>query len=407
MSDNDIEQALSQQERLNTLYQTGLLDTLPEDSFDRLTRLAGQILGAPVSLVSLVEPSRQFLKSHFGVEEPLATEQETPLSHSFCKYVAAEGEELVVSDARMHPLVKDNPAIRDMNVIAYLGIPLTSADGWHLGSFCVIDNEPRVWTDAQIAVMRDLAAAVITEINLRLEARSKEVALAELQARNAELDAFAHTVSHNLKNPISAIIGWTSVSERYQQQIPYNELIENMEKIDELAHHTSSIIEALLMLAGIGRDDAIPCERVDMFGVLEVALSRLQPQVAQSKAVLRLPEHFPDALGYGAWLIEVWDNYISNAIKYGGTPPELTFGADELPDGFIRYWIKDNGPGLQPDEMTTLFVPFTRLPQSSYVEGHGLGLSIVERIISKLGGSVGVTSTPGEGCTFSFTLPGI
>jgi len=404
MSNNDIQRELSQQGRLATLNKTGLLDTLPEASFDRLTRLASHILGTPVSLVSLVEPTRQFLKSHFGVDEPLATQQETPLSHSFCKHVAATGEELVVTDAREHPVLKANPAVDEMNVIAYLGIPLTSEDGWHLGSFCVIDNNPRQWTDEQIATMRDLAAAVMTEINLRLEAHSRADALAELRARNAELDAFAHTVSHNLKNPISAIMGWTSVSERYQDKIPYAELLENMHKINELAHHTSDIIESLLMLAGIGREGAIPCEKIDMFRVLETALNRLQVQIAATGTKLNLPRDFPDAQGYGEWIVEVWDNYISNAIKYGGNPPEITFGADKLDNGQIRYWIKDNGSGIQPDEISELFVPFARLPQSSYVEGHGLGLSIVERIITRLGGEVGVESVPGKGSIFSFTL---
>lgn len=399
--------ALNNPKRLDALKRTCLLDTLPEASFDRLTRLASQVIAAPVSLVSLVDLNRQFLKSHVGVDDALAREQQTPLSHSFCKFVVASGEELVVEDAREHPLVKDNPAIADYNVIAYLGIPLTSPEGWHLGSLCVIDQKPRRWTDQQISIMRDLAASVMTEINLRLEADSKQTALDELRARNDELDAFAHTVSHNLKNPISAIIGWTSVSEKYQQQIPYDELLTNMHKIDELAHHTVEIIEALLMLAGIGRDAEVTCKRVDMFGVLEKALTRLQPMIEASQCVLHLPEDFPDALGYGDWLVEVWDNYISNAIKYGGTPPDITFGADHLENGMIRYWIQDNGYGMEPDDQKGLFVQFSRLPQSSYVEGHGLGLSIVRRIVEKLGGEVGVESTPGAGSVFYFTLQSV
>jgi signal transduction histidine kinase len=111
------------------------------------------------------------------------------------------------------------------------------------------------------------------------------------------------------------------------------------------------------------------------------------------------------ALGYAPWLEEVWANYISNAIKYGGQPPLVELGADSLPSSQVRFWVRDNGPGLKPEEQERLFTPFTRLDQAR-ARGHGLGLSIVRRIVEKLNGSVGVESQtiPGKGCTFWFTL---
>jgi two-component system, sensor histidine kinase and response regulator len=81
---------------------------------------------------------------------------------------------------------------------------------------------------------------------------------------------------------------------------------------------------------------------------------------------------------------EVWVNYLSNAIKYGGNPPRIELGADQLPDNHIRFWVRDNGPGLSPDDQQRLFTPFTQLNQVM-VRGHGLGLSIVQRIVHKLG----------------------
>src|SRR5918997_6238455 len=125
--------------RLAALRSTDLLDSLPEPSFDRLTRLAAKILRAPVALVSLVDGDRQFFKSSLGLPEPWASLRETPLSHSFCQHVVHAAAPLVIADARAHPLVRDNPAIRDLGVVAYLGLPLATADGAVLGSFCVID----------------------------------------------------------------------------------------------------------------------------------------------------------------------------------------------------------------------------------------------------------------------------
>jgi two-component system, sensor histidine kinase and response regulator len=155
--------------RLESLRASELLDSPPEESFDRLTRLATRVLGAPVALVSLVDGDRQFFKSCIGLPEPWATARETPLSHSFCQHVVAMGAPLVVEDAREHPMLRDNPGIAALNMVSYAGIPLVGGDGQTLGSFCVIDGQPRRWTDAELGILRDLAASVMTEIQLRSE----------------------------------------------------------------------------------------------------------------------------------------------------------------------------------------------------------------------------------------------
>src|SRR5215213_9861480 len=155
--------------RLAALRCTALLDSLPEPSFDRLTRLAAKILSTPVALVSLIDEDRQFFKSSLGLPEPWSSRRQTPLTHSFCKTVVATGHPLVVGDARRHPLVCENLAIADLGVVAYLGTPLTLPDGQVLGSFCVIDNRPRAWTEADLETLRDLAASVLTEIVLRID----------------------------------------------------------------------------------------------------------------------------------------------------------------------------------------------------------------------------------------------
>ena len=120
-------------------------------------------------------------------------------------------------------------------------------------------------------------------------------------------------------------------------------------------------------------------------------------------AELHLPSSWPTALGYGPWVREIWINYISNAIKYGGRPPRVEVGATTQENGTIRFWVRDNGRGLSSIEQELLFAPFERLGQVR-VEGHGLGLSIVRRIVDKLGGNVGVESEIGRGSEFWFSL---
>jgi signal transduction histidine kinase len=116
-----------------------------------------------------------------------------------------------------------------------------------------------------------------------------------------------------------------------------------------------------------------------------------------------MPDAWPVAFGHGPWIEEVWANYLSNAMKYGGKPPRLELGAETIGDN-VRFWVADNGPGLTPEQQARLFTPFTRLHQVR-ATGQGLGLSIVRRIMEKLGGRAWVESRPGEGSTFYFTLP--
>jgi GAF domain-containing protein len=160
----DAAAAAKDSDRLEALHATGLLDSDVNPSFDRLARLASTVLNAPVALVSLVDADRQFFKSCLGLPEPWATQRGTPLSHSFCQHAVASREPLIVDDSREHELLRDNPAIRDIGVIAYAGIPLIDAAGHALGTLCVIDSRPRHWTTDQVQLLSDLAASVVTEI---------------------------------------------------------------------------------------------------------------------------------------------------------------------------------------------------------------------------------------------------
>jgi hypothetical protein len=152
--------------RLKALQGTGLLDSAPDEAFDRIAQLAAKLLNAPVALISLVADDRQFFKSCVGLAEPWQSARETPLSHSFCRHALGSPQPLVIEDARAHPLVRDNLAIRDLDVVAYAGVPLITPSGHALGTLCVIDHQPRSWTSDQIETLKTLAAAVVSEIEL-------------------------------------------------------------------------------------------------------------------------------------------------------------------------------------------------------------------------------------------------
>jgi len=139
------------------------------DGFDRLTRLATAMFNTPVALVSLVEfdRDRQFFASEQGLAEPWASKRETPLSHSFCQHVKTTGAPLVVRDAREDSLVRDNLAIPDLGVIAYLGVPIYGTEEKPVGALCVIDGKPRDWSEDDVTRLADLAGAVTDQIKLQ------------------------------------------------------------------------------------------------------------------------------------------------------------------------------------------------------------------------------------------------
>jgi len=160
--------ALTDPGRLASLRATGLLDSPPEEDFDRLARLAARLLDAPVALITLVDADRQFLKSAPGLTaSPWAETRETSLSHSICRHVVERQKPLVVDDLREHPVLRDSLAIPDLDIVAYAGVPLTRPDGHIMGSLCVTDRQPRHWMTDQVRTLEDLAHSVVTEMELR------------------------------------------------------------------------------------------------------------------------------------------------------------------------------------------------------------------------------------------------
>jgi len=166
----------------------------------------------------------------------------------------------------------------------------------------------------------------------------------------------------------------------------------------------ADIINALLLLAS-ARSQEVQMKAFDMTEVVTGVQQRLAHMIEEYQGEIITPTTWPTAQGYAPWIEEVWTNYITNGLKYGGKPPRLELGATANEEnGYIRFWVRDNGPGLTEEEQSHLFVPFTRISQVR-IEGHGLGLSIVQRIVEKCRGQVGVESQEGYGSTFYFTLP--
>ena len=239
---------------------------------------------------------------------------------------------------------------------------------------------------------------------LTLEITERKRAELLLREQNQELDAFAHTVAHDLKNPLGFIASYLDYTLDNLDTMSDDQKLTFMQEIRDSSYKAINIIDELLLLASVRRDEIV-LSKLDMQAILVDVQKQLAPMIEEYQPHMMFPDSWPEVLGYAPWIEEVWINYFSNGLKYGGRPPHLTFGATVNDDSkSIRFWIKDNGDGLNLAQQEKLYIEFSRLGQID-VEGTGLGLSIIRRIIKRLGGQVGVESEVGQGSLFYFNLP--
>ena len=225
--------------------------------------------------------------------------------------------------------------------------------------------------------------------------------VAALQAQNKELKAFAHTVAHDLKLPLNVMV-LTSHLITDKSDLTNEELNSYARQISATVYQMDKIIDNLLLFAKVSNTE-VPVEAVDMSVVLENVLERMRPLIKEYQVQIDAPASWPVAIGYGPWIEEVWANYFSNAIQYGGKPPHVELGASLQPDGIARYWMRDNGRGISMRDQEQLFTAYSPV-DSTHNSGNGLGLSIARRIVEKMGGQTGCESELGKGSLFFFTL---
>ena len=349
-----------------------------------------------------------------------------PIGSSIAGHVFVSGNPLIVQDVQADPRyyaqVEAQVGVKAQSLLA---VPLQYRG--HRVGVLEVENKcaGQRFGQADIDVLLSLAAhATIAIENARLyqqleqhrdhlqdlvDARTAQLER-EIEAHEKlilDLESFSHTVAHDLKNPLHLMMSYSQMLPRLIED-ENAELKQFVAVISQTGHRMGRIIDELLTLASVRQQDVASLP-IDMAAVVVEVEGRLLGMIQKSQAVIAKPQTWPMALGYAPWVVEVWANYVSNAIKYGGTPPHILLGADVIPGddaatSYVRFWIQDNGVGIAPQDQEQLFTQFTRFSETR-ARGDGLGLSIVRRIVEKLGGAVGVASVVGEGSCFFFTLP--
>jgi signal transduction histidine kinase len=393
--------------RLAALHATDLLDSPPEPAFDRLTRLATAVLHVPIALVSLVDEDRQFFKSCIGVAEPWASLRETPLSHSFCQHAVAAKQPLIIDDTRSHPLVYDNPAITQLDVAAYAGIPLITPEGHALGTLCVVDTQPRHWTETEVNILRELAASVMTEIALR---RQTEAAEQALEAR----DELLAIIAHDLRNPVSVIHAYIQLLRpRVPPRGPADieQLSTGLEHMGSATTRLAAQIDELLDLARLQAGEALELQlrTTDLVALArQVALEQQQTTRHHAIAVVT---SLPELCGCydPVRIARVLSNLLSNAVKYSPNGGAVTVEVSRERDA-AGAWavlrVRDEGLGIPEAEIPRIFDRFRRASNVvGRIAGTGIGLASVQQIVAAHQGTIAVASREGLGTTVAVRLP--
>lgn len=353
---------LNDPERLSSLAKTALLDSPPEPYFDRVTRLVCKLVGTQTALLSLVSDDRQFFKSACGFSGPAADARETPLSHSFCKYVVSTGRPFAVTDASKIAELSDHGAVVDLGVISYLGVPIRAPDGLVLGSLCALSGDAKSWTDDDLATMQDLAAILEDDIALRGQAQASR----QLAEDNAIL---AREYHHRVKNVLAVSSSLVRLAGRDAHSVS--------DLIAKASDRLTALSEAHSQL--LADAEAVDLEQLSIKLLLPYCIDGQQPNVQGPAVALVHSQITPICF----FLHEL----STNSSKYG---------AFKRNGKVTLRWTLNNGM-VQVDWVEQLTDAMQRSPE-------GFGSKLIESAARQLRGT-STTTWSEDGLTGSLDFP--
>jgi signal transduction histidine kinase len=394
------DQWLHSPSRLAAVERSGLAGSAAEESFDALTQLAARLLKVPASFISVVDANHDFYKSQVGFPAGLAQTRTLP-GRSFCHYTLAGEQALVIDDTHSDPVWKAVPTVETLGVRAYVGVPLKFA-GETVGSFCVIDMEPRHWSDDELETLNQLALSAGRELSLRC-------ALAEARDDSADARALARSreevvavVAHDLRTPLQILQLSAALLQREAVEAQQPVLGRMMKAIDSMTSMADGLLSSSALLApSVTRNQVVSAQ-----ALAQDAVSMMAPIADRAGIALLLSEVAPASISVDyARMLRVLGNVIGNAIKYSTAGTTVLLGASRIGNELLLT-VTDQGRGMTADELESAFDSGWQGAEGMVRgDGAGLGLFIVRTLVEEHGGRVEIASQPGLGTSFTVYLP--
>jgi len=395
-----VPQPVNENERIAELQEYNILDSLPENDFDDITKIASQICGTPISLISIVDKERQWFKSKQGLEV-----QETPRDVAFCAHAILEPSNVfVVKDATKDDRFYDNPLVTGAPHIAfYAGVPLVTENGNALGTLCILDQRPKELDDRQKETLRALANQVVCLLELRKKKEELFRTTEELKRANEDLERFAHVAAHDLKSPCNSILALTELLKDTCGSALEGEAVAMLDHIGYATSNLRKLIDNTLRHS-LAAHNIRQSREYFTFDSL----------ISELRGLLDVPEglHFySEASGESvfsvksAWL-QILLNLCTNAVKYNDKTSGFVKVVFSQDDCFYRFSVTDNGMGIPEDQLDSVFDLFHTLEKKDRFNesGTGIGLNTVKNLVDKLNGNIRVTSQVGNGTTFTVSI---
>lgn len=392
-------------ERLHAVSRYDILDTPPEETFDRITALAARVFQVPVATVSIVDRDRIWFKSRYGLEIT-----EVPRSAGLCASAILHEEPFIIGNTVSAGQALTSPITSwNLDVQFYAGAPLTTPDGFNLGTLCLIDTKPRLLSLRELASLQDFAWLVMGQLELRREAIKTKVKLLNIKSSGDNVGLaqkeFASTLVHELRNPLNSILGFAQLLN--MDDLSSSQL-GNIQHILHAGRHQAKLIDDFFELA-VRKPGTEPLaqEWFPLLDVLNECRGMMKPQAQMKSIHLHFSENARSFSVYAdrTKLKQVLINLLSNAIKYTPSEGTVTVEWKEASSGWARVSIKDTGIGVPSEKIGQLFEPYNRLGQETGPEeGMGIGLTVAKKLVEMMGGTIGVDSTEEVGSTFWIEL---
>jgi len=390
----------NEKKRQREVEKYNLLDTLPEEKFDNITKIMAHICNTPISLITLLDKERNFLKSHYGIPS-----SESPRKLSFCGHaINSEEDIMIVKDARLDNRFEDNPLVTEQGVVFYAGVPLVNNKGYKLGTLCVFDTEPKELNEDQINALKTVSKQVILLFEEIIKNKKLKQLKLDLEEKNRHLEKFAGIVSHDLKSPLSNIILLTELIGENVRKEGDEESENYLDILKKSSFALKDYIDGLLDFYRSDNLIAQEHEEVHFFDFLNEVKKITDPRGIVNFTV----ESKEDTLFINKIaLLQVLTNLIINAIKYNDKNTiEIKVSCEKTEDYYV-FSIADNGVGIEKEFQQKMFDLFSRAAgqlDRNGMQGSGIGLATVKKIIDSLGGTIEVSSEIGEGTLFTFTV---